>query len=70
MSNIAKLKGKIAEKEMNQSQFAKAIGISRATISRKLQTGDFTIKEAERIVEVLNLNQEEAIDIFFSSIVA
>lgn len=71
MCNVSKLKGKITEKGLNQSQFAQAIGMSRATLNRKLKTGeDFTIEEAGKIVCVLELSGADAVEIFFNLSVA
>ncbi len=66
MSNINILKGKMMENGLNQSQFAKLMGIDRSTLNRKLKTGeDFTVKEANQIVDILSLSYQEAVDIFF-----
>lgn len=71
MCDIAKLKGKIAEKGFNQSQLAKIISMDRTTLNRKLKTGEeFSIKEAEKIALALDLSGREATYIFFDSIVA
>lgn len=71
MCNIAKLKGKIAEKGMNQETLAKAVGMDRSTLNRKIKTGEaFTIGEANRIAIILKLSKNEAMEIFFTNIVA
>lgn len=68
--NIAKLKGKIAEKGISQESFAKAIGIDNSTLFRKLQLGGikFSIEEVKKIVQVLELTKSEAMDIFLPDI--
>ena len=70
--NVNKLKGKIVENEMNVSSLAKKMGINRATLYRKLNNeGDtLTIKEANMIVDILDLTECEAMEIFFNHIVA
>lgn len=70
--NVSKLKGKIVEKEMSITQLAKEIGIDRSSLYRKLNNeGDtLSIKEANRIVEILELTREESMAIFFNSFVA
>lgn len=69
--DVAKLKGKMIEKGFLQDTFAKAIGMDRSTLNRKLKTGEsFTIGEANKIASALSLNDREALDIFFPSIVA
>lgn len=51
-----KLKGKIIEVYGTQSEFAKALGINKATLSKKLSgEGDFTLKEAVRIMDLLKI---------------
>lgn len=65
--NILKLKGKIVEKNMTTESLANAIGINRASLYRKLNKCDkITIGEAVKIKEVLELNSEEAYEIFLS----
>lgn len=66
--NVNKLKGKIVEKEMSITQLAKEIGIDRSSLYRKLNNeGDtLSIKEANRIVEILGLTREESIAIFLT----
>ncbi|AUJ26587.1 helix-turn-helix domain-containing protein [Virgibacillus dokdonensis] len=70
--NVNKLKGKIVENEMNIRELAEKIGVDRSTLYRKLNNkGDtLSIKEANRIVYVLNLTKEEATAIFFNIDVA
>lgn len=63
--NIAKLKGKIVEREMNADTMAKAIGVDRGTWYRKMRSCEkFTIGEAQKIKKVLELTNEEASEIF------
>ena len=63
--NILKLRGKIVEKGINVETLANNINIDRATLYRKLNDGErFTIGEALRIKDVLNLSVEEACSIF------
>lgn len=64
--NILKLKGKIVEKGMTNTNFAEKIGLPYTTFYRRLENNgkDFTIGEVERIVNALGLTQNEAIEIF------
>lgn len=64
--NVNKLKGKIIENGMTIESLAMAMGIDRSTLYRKLKNDGDTmlIKDANRIVEVLHLECEDAIDIF------
>ncbi len=64
--NILKLKGKIVENGLNNMLFAEKIGLPIATFYRRLENDgvDFSIGEIQKIVEVLHLTNEEAIEIF------
>ena len=70
MVNTNKLKGAIREKGMTDGQVAVSIGINPSTFSTKINSGRFTIEEADNIVNVLGLTSEEATAIFFSQFVA
>lgn len=72
MVNVNKLKGKIIEKGFNISKLAKMINLDASTLYRKLANNGtkLTIKEADMIVETLNLTVDEANAIFFSQFVA
>ncbi|MGJ0847473.1 helix-turn-helix domain-containing protein [Tissierella praeacuta] len=72
MVNINKLKGKIVEKGLTIEKLAEKIGVDKSTLYRKIgNEGEaFTIKEANLICEILELNGKEATEIFFSQIVA
>lgn len=68
MVNVEILRNKVKEKGMNVEELAKAIAIDRSTLYRKLQKKgeDFSIKEANLIVQKLELSKNEAVEIFFS----
>ena len=70
--NVNKLRGKIVENGLNMSTIAIELEIDRSTLYRKVNSeGDkLTIKEANKIVEILNLDSKEAMAIFFGHIVA
>mgnify|MGYP001947786641 CR=1 FL=1 len=70
--NVNKLKGKIVEKGLTVTEVAEKIDIDRSSLYRKLNNeGEtLTIKEANKIVKVLNLPATEATEIFFSNSVA
>lgn len=72
MVNVNKLKGKLIEKGSNVSELAKAIGIDKSTLYRKLRSNgeEISIKEANLIIKTLDLNIEEVNSIFFSNFVA
>lgn len=66
--NVQKLKGRITEEGLSQGNVATLIGIDRSTFYRKMKDGGktFDIEEVNKIVEVLSLNKDETISIFFS----
>jgi DNA-binding phage protein len=67
--NVNKLKGKLVEKSMNTAVLAEKLGISRATIYRKMRDGSFTVGEATAISKALSLTADEAHAIFFNDFV-
>lgn len=71
MCDVAKLRGKIAERGLSQIMLARATGMNKSTLSRKMRRGEaFTIGEASKIASILNLTKDEAVAIFFTNIVA
>lgn len=72
MVNVNRLKGKLVENGATVEEMARFIGVSAATIYRKLQNNgeSFTIGEASRIAGFLHLTPDEATAIFFSHQVA
>ena len=72
VTNMMKLKGKIVEKGFNVNRLAEAIGLDSSTLYRKLNDDGLTISigEANKIVETLKLNSNEAMNIFFADHVA
>lgn len=67
-TDMAKLKGKIAEKSMTQEEVAGKIGIDSSTFSRKMRADglSFTIDQMHKLVEILDISQKEAVQIFLS----
>ena len=69
MCDTMKLKGKMAERGFRQEDLARAVGIDRSTLNRRLKTGeDFTIGEANRVVAALHLSAEDAMQIFLPTL--
>ena len=65
--NYNKLRGKIREKFIRQDEFAKAIGMSKTTLSQKLNNvTQFTQKEIVRAMNALDLPYTEVDAYFFS----
>lgn len=63
--NVSKLKGKMAEKGVSVTNLCKNIVMTRSTMYRKLNSGKFTVSEANKIKEALRLTSTEAKSIFF-----
>ena len=70
--NVNKLHGKLKELEFTVSDIAEKMGIDRSTLYRKLGNNGagLTVKDAQMLVEILQLTQQEALDIFFAREVA
>ena len=65
--NVAKLKGKIVEREMNVETLAEKIGMERTALYRRLNDAEkITIGEAIKMKEALGLTASEATDIFLA----
>jgi len=60
----------MVETGFSVESLAEVIGINRATLYRKFETGNFTIKEANIIAVTLHLTNEELNTIFFAEVVA
>lgn len=64
--NVRKLKGKMVEKGFNVETLAAKMGIDKSTLYRKLNEGEkFTIGDAQKVKDELELTDDEAKDIFF-----
>lgn len=65
-TNMDVLRGKMAEKRISQEELARKIGIDSSTFYRKMKSKgtNFTVGQMHKIVEVLNLSNEEAASIF------
>ena len=68
--NKNKLRAILAEHGENQSALAEALGISRVTLSRKInekeQTKGFSQPEISTIMKRYNLTMEQVNEIFFA----
>ena len=62
--NIRKLKGVMAERGYSGTKLAAAAGMNVETMRRKLRSGKFGIDEAEKISEILKI--ENPLEIFFA----
>lgn len=67
MFDYSKLRGKIREVFGTQEEFAKAMNISAATVSDKLNNKtDWTQKEIDTIVKLLNIPKDRIPIYFFT----
>ena len=64
MVNTDKLRGIFRENGMSIAKAAKMIGISEATMHRKLNSGIFGTDEIDKLIEVFNI--KDPINIFFA----
>lgn len=66
--NINMLRGKLTEKSVRQEDLARELGVDPSTFSRKMASnGDsFSVGQMQRMVEYLQLTDEEATSIFLA----
>lgn len=64
--NVARLRKKIDERHLTLPEFSRKIGINPSTFYRKMERNGegMTVGEVHKTVEVLELNESEAINIF------
>ena len=70
--NVNKLKGKLTELDMNISALGEKMGYDKSAIYRRFQNSGaaMSIADANQIIKILGLTRDEAIAIFFSSLVS
>lgn len=68
MLDILKLKGKVAENNLNITLLAKKIGMNRDTLYRRIANNgeNLTLKDIKNISGVLKLNRDDIIEIFMN----
>ena len=54
--NVDKLIGRIAEKRMTQKEVANRLGMTEATMTRRLKTGKFWSDELEQLADILEID--------------
>lgn len=72
MANMNRLRGRFIEAEISVEGMADRLGINRSTMYRKIsEKGEaFTVREVNRMINVLHLTPEDAFSIFFTVDVA
>lgn len=63
--NTAKLRGIISERGYSQRKVAQSIGVSEKTFYLKMKKGSFGTDEAERMIELLKIDNPA--EIFFTA---
>lgn len=67
MTNTLKLKAAIAESGLNQEQIAEMLGVSLCTLNYKLNgTSEFKASEIKKLAELLKMENETMVKIFFA----
>ena len=68
MLDILKLKGKVAENNLNITLLAKEIRMNRDTLYRRIANSgeNLTLKDIKNISEVLKLNRDDIMEIFMN----
>lgn len=61
MLDAKALRAEIARNGMTQGQVAERIGMTATTFSRKVKTNGFGLNEADRIIELLGIQDPGAI---------
>ena len=61
MVDSAKLRGLIAERELSQRKVAKMMCMAEKTFYNKMKTGYFLLSEAERLIDILDIEDPAAI---------
>lgn len=64
--NENKLNGTLVEKGYTKEGLAMALGIDRATLFRRIKNNRLLLADVHKIMEVLNLTTDEAINIFLN----
>lgn len=67
MVNTDKLRGLIAEKNLSQKAVAQELGISKKTMTNKMQNGRFSNDEMDKLIKLLEI--KDPVAIFFAQLV-
>ena len=62
-----KLEKAMEDKNISKEDVAKAIGVDRSTLYRRLRNGKLLVADAHKICDVLELSDLEAVNIFLSA---
>ena len=70
MVDILKLKAKLVERDITQQELSIKMGINPSTLNKKLNDADgifLSIKEVTNICNILNIESQEILTIFFKT---
>src|SRR5690606_23608701 len=73
MINVRRLRGGTVEKGVTVKEVAEELGIDRATLYRKLKHtcgNRITVREVQRLAQILDHSNEGVMSIFFEGVVA
>lgn len=68
--NKTELEVAMLRKRMNVKELSERIGIDPSSYYRKVENNTFTMKEVNKIVQVLDLTESDFLNIFFTKVVA
>lgn len=66
MVDSNKLRGCLKEHQITQEEISKKIGITPKTFTSRLRSGVFKTDEIDAIINVLGIDKDRAIEIFFA----
>ena len=61
MVDLAKLRGLIAERETSQRKVAHEMHMAEKTFYGKMKTGNFLLSEAEKLIDILEIEDPAAL---------
>lgn len=68
--NIEMLKAKMSDAAISITEIADRMGVSRATLYRKMSSGEFSVNEATQLSKALGFTGSDVLNIFFNNEVA
>lgn len=66
MVDVNKLQGELVANKVTKAEMAKKLGMSPKTFGLRLKQKRFMSDEIDKMVTILNLNRDRAVNIFFA----
>ena len=66
MVDVNRLQGELVANKVTKSEMARKLGMSGKTFGLRLKQKRFMTDEIDKMVDILNLNRESAVKIFFA----